>query len=74
LPNIIGLTSVGIRWTGRTEKTYRVLLRKPERKTLGIPRHRWRDNIKLYVREIGWGGMDCIELAQDLDQQSLSKW
>jgi hypothetical protein len=28
----------------------------------------------LYVREIGWGGMDCIELAQDLDQQSLSKW
>jgi hypothetical protein len=42
---------------------------KPERKRLlGRPRRRWVDNIKIDLREIGWGGMDWIELAQDRDQ------
>jgi hypothetical protein len=37
--------------------------RPPER-----PRRRWEDNIKMDLREIGWGGMDWIDLAQDRDQ------
>jgi hypothetical protein len=28
----------------------------------------WVDNIKIDLREIGWGGMDCIDLVQDRDQ------
>jgi hypothetical protein len=42
---------------------------KPERKRpLGRPRHRWEDNIKMDLREIGWGDVYCIDLAQDRDQ------
>jgi hypothetical protein len=45
---------------------YRILMGKPEGKTpLGRPRHRWECNIKMDLREIGWGGMDWIDLAQD---------
>jgi hypothetical protein len=39
-----------------------------KKKPLGIPRLRWGDNIKMDLREIGWGGMDWIDLAQDRDQ------
>jgi hypothetical protein len=31
-------------------------------------RRRWEDNIKMDLREIGWGGMDWIDLAQSRDQ------
>jgi hypothetical protein len=42
---------------------------KPEEKrTLGRPRLRWEDNIKVNLREIGWVGMDWIDLAQDRDR------
>jgi hypothetical protein len=42
---------------------------KPERKRqLGRPRRGWEDNIKIYLEEIGCGGMDSIELAQDRDR------
>jgi hypothetical protein len=34
---------------------------------LGIPRCRWVDNIKMDLREIGWNGMDWIDLVQDRD-------
>jgi hypothetical protein len=45
------------------------LLGKPEgKRPLRRPRHRWEDNIKKDLREIGWGGMDWIDLAQDRDQ------
>jgi hypothetical protein len=38
---------------------YRVFVRKPEgRKQLGRPRRRWENNIKMYLREVGWEGMD----------------
>jgi len=48
---------------------YRVLVRKPERKRpLGRPRHRWEDNIKMDLQEVGCVGMDWIELAQDRDR------
>jgi hypothetical protein len=42
---------------------------KPEgKRPLERPRHRWEDNIKMDFREIGWGGMDWIDLAEDGDQ------
>jgi hypothetical protein len=42
---------------------------KPEgKRPLGRPRRRWKDNIRMYLREIGWGGMDWIDQAQDRDQ------
>jgi hypothetical protein len=48
---------------------YRVLVGKPEVKgPLGRPRHRWEDNIKLHLQEVGYGGMDWIELVQDRDR------
>jgi hypothetical protein len=34
----------------------------------GRPRRRWVDNIKMDLREIGWDGMDWIDLAQDRDR------
>jgi hypothetical protein len=56
-------------YTNRDEHTYRILVGKPEGKTpLGRPRRRWEDNIKMDLKEIGWGGMDWIDLAQDRDQ------
>jgi hypothetical protein len=42
---------------------------KPEDKTpLGRPRSRWVDNIKMVLREIGWSGMEWIDLTSDWDQ------
>jgi hypothetical protein len=35
------------------------------RRSLGTPRRRWVNNIQMNLREIGWGGMDWIDLAQD---------
>ena len=43
---------------------YRVLVRKPEgKRSLGRPRLRWQDNIKIDLQEVGWRDMDCIYLA-----------
>jgi hypothetical protein len=48
---------------------YRILVGKPEgKRPLGRPRRRWEDNIKIYLQEVGCGGMDWIELAQDRDR------
>jgi hypothetical protein len=41
--------------------------RNAYRRLLGRPRRRWVDNIKIDLREIGWDGMDWIDLAQDRD-------
>jgi hypothetical protein len=39
---------------------------KPKgKRPLGRPRHRWVDNIKMDLVEIGWGGVDWVGLAQD---------
>jgi hypothetical protein len=54
---------------GENRKAYRILVGNPEEKRpLGRPGHRWVDNIKMDLREIGWGIMDWIALAQNRDQ------
>jgi hypothetical protein len=54
---------------GKKGNAYRILVGKPEgKKPLGRPRHRWEDNIRMDLKEIGWDGMDWIDLAQDRDQ------
>jgi hypothetical protein len=41
---------------------------KPEgRRLLGKPRRRWKDHVKVNLREVGWG-MDCIDLAEERDR------
>jgi len=48
---------------------YRVLVGKPEAKrSLGRPRRRWEDNIKMNLQVVGCEGMEWIELAQDRDR------
>jgi hypothetical protein len=47
---------------------HRVLVGKPEgNMPLGRPRRRWEDNIKMDIQEVGGGGGDWMELAQDRD-------
>jgi len=63
-----------MRWAGHVARmgeereVNRVLVRKPEgRRPLGRPRHRWMDNIRMDLQEVGCGYMDWIGLAQDRD-------
>jgi hypothetical protein len=54
---------------GERKGAYRALVGKPEgKRPLGILRRRWENNIKMDLREVGWGGMDWINLAQDRDR------
>jgi hypothetical protein len=60
-----------MRWTGHVVRMRekRILVGKPEeKKPLGRPSRGWLVNIKMNLREIGWDGMDWIDLAQDRDQ------
>ena len=53
---------------GEVREVYRVLVGKPEgKRPLGRPRHRWVDNIRTDLQEVGCGYMDWIGLAQDRD-------
>jgi hypothetical protein len=46
-----------------------ILVGRPEgRRPLGRPRRRWEDNIKMDLREMGFGDVDWIHLAQDRDR------
>jgi hypothetical protein len=57
---------------GAKRNACRILVGKPEGKTrLGIPRRRRDDNMKMDLRDIGWGGMAWIDLAHDRDQGGL---
>jgi hypothetical protein len=54
---------------GEKRNAYRISVGKPEgKRPLGRTKRRWEDNIKIDLREIGWGGMDWIDLTQDRDQ------
>jgi hypothetical protein len=54
---------------GKKRNAYRILVGKREgKRPIGRPRRRWEDNIRMDRREIGWGDMDWIDLAQDRDQ------
>jgi hypothetical protein len=74
-PNIIKkIKSRRMRWAGnvarmREERNlYRVLMGKQEgKRPLGRPGRKWEDGIRMDLREIGWGSVDRVQLAQDRD-------
>jgi hypothetical protein len=54
---------------GKIRSVYRILVWKPEGKVpLRRPRPRCEDNINMDLQEVGYGGMDWTELAQDRDR------
>jgi hypothetical protein len=56
---------------GEKRNAYGILVGRPKgKRPLRRPRHRWVDDIKIYLREMGWGGMNSIDLAQDRDYWS----
>jgi hypothetical protein len=75
-PTIIRLIkSRRTRWAGHVARigkkrnAYMILVGKPEgKRSLGKPRRRWVDNIKMDLREIGCDGVDWIDMAQDREQ------
>ncbi|KAJ4450879.1 hypothetical protein ANN_02311 [Periplaneta americana] len=72
-PDIIrNIKSRRLRWAGHvahmgeSRNAYRVLVGRPEgKRSLGRPRRRWEDNIKMDLMEVGYDGRDWINLAQD---------
>ena len=69
------IKSKRMKWAGHVARlgevrgVYRVLVGKPGgKRPMGRPRHRWEDNIKMDLQEVGCGGRDWIELAQDWDR------
>jgi hypothetical protein len=64
-----------MRWAGHVarmgeeRKLYKVLVGKPEgKRPLERPRCRWKDRLRLDLKEIGWGSVEWIQLAQDRDR------
>jgi hypothetical protein len=54
---------------GEVRRAHRILVGRPEgRRPLGRPRHRWKDNIKMDLREIGFGDVYWIHWDQDRDR------
>jgi hypothetical protein len=54
---------------GEERKVYKVLVGNPEgKRPLGRPRCRWEDEIRMDLREIGFGGVDWIRLSQYRDR------
>jgi hypothetical protein len=74
-PSIIRMIkSRRMRWAGHVARmgakknAYRILVENPVgKRPLARPRRRWVDNSKLDLTEIGWDGLDWIDLAQDRD-------
>jgi hypothetical protein len=72
---IMQIKSRRMRWAGHVarmgeeRKVHKVLVGTPEgKRPLERPRRRWEDGLKMDLREIGWGGVEWIHLAQDRDQ------
>jgi hypothetical protein len=64
-----------MKWAGHVARiregriAYRILVGRPEeRRPLGRPRRRWEDNIKVDLQEVGWDGVDWIDMAPDRDR------
>jgi hypothetical protein len=64
-----------MRWAGHVacmgerRGVYRILVGKTEgQRPLRRPRHSWENNNKMDIQEVGWGSIDWIELAQDMDR------
>jgi PAS domain-containing protein len=54
---------------GEVRRAYNILVRRPEgRRPLERPRRRWEDNIKMDIREIGFGDVDWSHWTQDKDR------
>jgi hypothetical protein len=54
---------------GAKRKAYRISVGRPEgKRPLERPIRSWIDNIKMDLREIIWGGIDWIDLAQDMEE------
>jgi hypothetical protein len=71
----LSITSRRMRWAehvarmGERRGAYGALVGKPDgRRPLGRPRSRWEDNIKMDLRETGWGDIDWVDVAQDTDR------
>jgi hypothetical protein len=72
-PNIMRIIkSRRMRWAehvarmGEKRSVYRLLVGKTKgKRSLGRPRRRWVDNIRMDLLEVGWGEVDWIGLAQD---------
>jgi hypothetical protein len=72
-PSIIRIIkSRRMRWAGHVARNgekgnaYRLLVGKPEgKRTLGRPRRRWVDNVRMDLGVVGWGDVDWIGLAKD---------
>jgi len=73
-PNIVRvIKSRRMRWAGHVVRmgegrgTYRVLVGKPEgKRPMGRPRHRWEDNIKMYLQDVGvgvWTGSSWLRIG-----------
>jgi hypothetical protein len=75
-PSIIRIVKVRrMRWAGHVARmgekrnAYTLLVGKPEgRKSLGRPRCKWLNNIRMDSVKVGWGDVDWIDLAQDRDR------
>jgi hypothetical protein len=75
-PNVIRvIKSRRMRWAGHVthvgekREAYRILMGRPEgRIPLGRPSRRWEDNIKMDLQEVGWEGVDWIDMSQDRDR------
>ena len=58
-----------VAFMGKRRGLYRFLMGKPEgNRPPGKPRHKWEDNIKMDLQEVGCGFTDRIDVAQDRDR------
>jgi hypothetical protein len=75
-PSIVRVSKARrMRWAGYVARmgelrgAHNILVGRPEgRRPLGRPTHRWEDNIEIDLREIVFGDVDWIHLAQDKDR------